>query len=198
MPKVSKTQYLTNGDDFVVGTTGNDIIYGNAGNDVLFGEDGNDYLYGGIGNDTLMGEDGNDHLFGGDGDDQLNGGTGNNVLAGGYGADTFILNDYHVIPFGPFVQPVNTIVDFVSGVDKLSVLNPLNGFIPLSGPLDPNFFVAGTAAVDNNDYFIYDRTSGSLYFDADGSGGGAKILIATLLGHPDLKASDIETGSFLL
>ncbi|MFZ6818632.1 calcium-binding protein [Undibacterium sp. Ji22W] len=194
MPKVSKTQYLTDGDDFVTGTFGNDIIYGNAGNDVLFGEDGNDYLYGGIGDDMLMGEDGNDHLFGGDGNDQLNGGTGNNVLAGGYGADTFILNDYQVITFGGFTQPTNLIADFVSGVDKLRVMDPVLGINVHSGPIDPAFFVAGTAAVDNNDYFIYDRTTGSLYFDADGSGGGAKILIATLLGHPDLKASDIETG----
>lgn len=194
MAKVSKTQYLSDGDDSVVGTTGNDIIYGNAGNDVLFGEDGNDYLYGGIGNDMLMGEDGNDSLFGGDGNDELNGGIGNNVLAGGYGADTFVLDDYQIITFGPLVQPTNVIADFVSGVDKLRVIDPIQGFIPQQGPLDPAFFVAGTAAVDNDDYYIYDSASGSLYFDADGSNGGAKILIATLLGHPDLKASDIETG----
>ncbi|MBC3873051.1 calcium-binding protein [Undibacterium flavidum] len=193
MAKTSRTQYLSENDDLGFGTTGNDVIYGNGGNDTIFGEDGNDYLYGGIGNDVLMGEDGNDHLFGGDGNDELDGGTGNNVLAGGYGADTFVLNDYHVIPFGPIIQPTNLIADFVSGVDKIRVQDPVQGINLQSGPIDPAYFVTGTAAVDNNDYFIYDRATGSLYFDADGNGGDAKILIATLLGHPDLKAGDIET-----
>lgn len=185
MAKISLTQYLSEEDDVNFGTSGNDIIYANGGNDTVSGGDGNDTIYGGIGDDILNGNAGNDSLFGGDDNDVLNGGTGANILVGGYGADKFILADYLTAP-----ATTNTISDFLHGTDLLQVKTPVIG---QTGALNADYFKLGTTAADANDFFIYDRPTGNLYFDADGSGVGAKVLIATLLGQPDLQASDIIT-----
>lgn len=179
MAKISLTQYLTDGDDVNTGTAGNDVIYAQGGNDTVSGGDGNDQIYGGSGNDILNGGAGNDTLNGGDDNDVINGGTGSNILAGGYGADTFVLADF-------LGGALNTIADFHSGTDKLLVSSALP-----EGAIAAANFVAGTAALDANDFFVYDRASGNLYFDADGSGAGAQVLVATLLGQPDLKYTDI-------
>jgi Ca2+-binding RTX toxin-like protein len=48
----------------------------------------------------------------------------------------------------------------------------------------------GTAA-DANDYIVYETDTGLLFYDADGSGAGAALLIATLTGLPALTAGDI-------
>ncbi|MGO4706153.1 hypothetical protein AB4072_10335 [Microvirga sp. 2MCAF38] len=46
--------------------------------------------------------------------------------------------------------------------------------------LKKNFFIIGPEAKDANDYIIYDNKKGILYYDADGSGSGAAVQIATL------------------
>ncbi len=47
--------------------------------------------------------------------------------------------------------------------------------------------VAATAAAA----FLYDTDDGKLFYDADGNGGGAAELLATLIGNPALAATDI-------
>ncbi len=46
--------------------------------------------------------------------------------------------------------------------------------------LSSKYFVTGTKAKDKNDYIVYDKAKGALYYDADGSGSGKAVLIATL------------------
>jgi Ca2+-binding RTX toxin-like protein len=49
----------------------------------------------------------------------------------------------------------------------------------------------GTFAAAGN-RFAYDRATGALFYDADGSrGGSSRLLVATLTTHPILAASDI-------
>jgi serralysin len=48
------------------------------------------------------------------------------------------------------------------------------------GKLNKAFFTIGDKAKDSNDYVIYDSKKGILFNDADGSGGGAAIKVATL------------------
>ena len=66
-------------------------------------------IRGGNGNDRLLGGAGNDTLIGGAGNDTLTGGTG---AAGDTGADTFVLSA---------ATGVDTITDFGSGIDKISI-----------------------------------------------------------------------------
>jgi Ca2+-binding RTX toxin-like protein len=67
----AKTTNITEGDDFVWGSTGADSISGLDGSD------------------ELVGNEGNDTLMGGEGDDTLNGGSGIDSMAGGIGNDTY-------------------------------------------------------------------------------------------------------------
>ena len=49
---------------------------------------------------------------------------------------------------------------------------------------------SGTAA-DANDYILYDTDSGQLFYDADGSGAGARVLFATVTAGSTLTAADV-------
>ncbi|WP_230532607.1 hypothetical protein [Microvirga roseola] len=46
--------------------------------------------------------------------------------------------------------------------------------------LNKKFFTVGDKAKDKNDYLIYDKKKGVLYYDADGSGKDKAVEIATL------------------
>ena len=58
------------------------------------------------------------------------------------------------------------------------------------GKLKNSRFVIGTAAGDSNHRLIYDAATGKLFFDADGTGAEAQVLIATLTTVPTIAASD--------
>lgn len=70
-------------------TDGNDTLKGTTANDKITAKDGNDTLYGNSGNDILLGEKGDDLLEGGSGNDYLEGGSGNDsyVFKKGDGID---------------------------------------------------------------------------------------------------------------
>ena len=57
--------------------------------------------------------------------------------------------------------------------------------------MDPDQFVLGLVAGVADDRFIYDQSTGQLFFDADGSDPGLAILLATLTGMPVLTPDDI-------
>jgi Ca2+-binding RTX toxin-like protein len=61
-----------------------------------------------------------------------------------------------------------------------------------AGVLAAEAFVAGTAAGDADDRFIFDQGSGQLWFDADGSGAEAQQLITTFEQNAVVTAGDIE------
>ena len=120
--------------------------------------------------------------------DNIRGGLGNDSLTGGDGNDIFIFdtkpNSLH---------NVDTITDFTSGTDSIELSHKIfKGYI--AGADLTNDFVSGDGALDKTDHFIYDTTSGSLYYDADGSGHKAAIKIAVLGTdtHPMLDASDLH------
>jgi len=145
-----------------------------AGNDTITGDNGNNYLAAGLGNDTLIGLAGADQLTGGAGLDQLTGGAGN---------DLFTFNNPN--------EGTDTITDFVGGSDLIFVSSV--GFGNLTpGTISPNQFALGTAALDINVRFIYDRPNGSLFYDPDGIGPASQVKLATLLGSPALSAANIE------
>lgn len=128
---------------------------------------------------VLSGLDGNDTLFGAGGRD---------TLIGGSGADYFVF-------FDSYLQGRLHIADFEAGTDVLWFFADAVG-LP-EGVLNSANFRANRAGIarDADDMFLYSTRSGKLYFDADGNGEAAAVLIATLAGAPALTASDIRLGS---
>jgi len=174
---------------------------GGAGSDTLSGIEG---LVGGAAADRLMGNEsdnllwgkaGNDTLVGAGGADQLRGGDGLDTLTGGAGADWFI---FDTVPNA--ITNRDTITDFVSGTDKLQFSKSV--FTGLSsaalGNLTTDAFWSGagvSTAHDATDRFIYNTTTGALFYDADGDAAGSSAVQVALLGattHPTLSFADIQ------
>jgi Ca2+-binding RTX toxin-like protein len=143
-------------------------LKGDLGNDTLSGGLGSDKLYGGVGNDKLLGGAGNDRLYGEAGKDTLTGGLGKDIFA------------------------FTTALSRTTNVDKITDFSHRDDTIWLAhgifkgmgtGHLQSNFFFAGTAAHDADDHIIYDKATGALYYDSDGSGAHAQVLFAVVTNH---------------
>jgi hypothetical protein len=102
------------------------------------------------------------------GDDLLIGGRGQDTLSGGDGSDTF--------RFGGTTE-TDRITDFVSGTDRIELDSNL--FKLEKGGLDSKVFLLGNIATNDVERLIYDQSKGALYYDADGSGRVAPVLIGS-------------------
>ena len=143
------------------------------------------YINAGGGNDTVSGGNANDFLVGGAGDDTLIGGGGNDSLLGGGGEDTFVFNSPPDASYNS-----DTILDFTPADDTIQLSKAVFAGLP-EGQLAAEAFALSTAHPMADDRIIYDRTSGVLSFDADGSGGKGSVAFATLANKPtDLSAAD--------
>ena len=155
-----------------------------AGHDQITGGSGNDRLYGHTGNDVLRGAGGRDILLGDVGNDDLFGGVGNDVLTGGRGQDDFVFN---TAPSGS--TNFDRITDFSAVDDRILLENAV--FTRLAaGGLAASQFVLGTQAQDANDRIIYQRATGTLWYDRDGTGAAAKVAFADLADGTALTAAD--------
>jgi Ca2+-binding RTX toxin-like protein len=137
------------------------------------GNDANNTLTGNTGGNWLNGSYGNDSLYGMDGNDTLDGNMGADSLTGGLGADTFlfIFTD----------QPYDTITDFsLAQGDKINLYKGAFTRFTTVGTVGSEFFVKGSAALDGNDYIIYNPATGGLFYDADGNGVNAPVQIALM------------------
>lgn len=209
------------GDDILLGNWGDDVIDGGNGSDTASfvvaaasltvslvdgsgtaSGDGSDSLsgieavLGGYGNDSISGvgdsnyvfdgDVGNDTLSGGDGSDRFAGGAGLDLLSGGNGADAFV--------FTHILGGSDTLTDFVSGVDRIGFSD--SGF-GVSDYYPVNFVqnAAGHAAASTISWWIFDQTAHELWFDADGSGVGGAVQIATLSGVNSLSWDDLALMS---
>jgi hypothetical protein len=144
---------------------------------------------GSSGNDTITGTLKSDTLIGGAGNDVLSGGAGNDTLEGGGGSDTFV--------YGAAAEGGDVIVDFVAGMDKIEVSAFGFGGGLVAGGLEVNRLVNGTGATQTFGQFLYDSANGQLSWDADGTGAGAALLIATLSGAPAITAADFTVVASL-
>jgi Ca2+-binding RTX toxin-like protein len=164
------------GNDTILGLKGNDKLGGSLGDDGLYGGRGNDKLYGGLGNDHLYGGPGNDALVGGPGDDWLYGGSGNDKLSGGAGRDTFVFNNKSLDVIRDYNVRSDTIwldnAAFKGLSRSATEANPVR--------LKSKAFWVGDAAHDANDHVIYNKTTGALYYDPDGTGAAAQVQFAQL------------------
>jgi Ca2+-binding RTX toxin-like protein len=165
----------------------NTLISNSLGN-TLSGQDGNDRLEGNVGNDRLEGAAGNDTLIGKQGSDTLIGWHGNDTLTGNEGTDYFILNQPG--------QGVDTLTDFSVGQDKIwaSATN-FGGGLTAGAAISATQFLAAAGATgptSAGQRFIYNTTTGALFYDADGNQSGAATLpVTTLTNKPALSRTDI-------
>jgi len=178
---------------------------GQAFHDLLYaspiefkGSNLDDYIEGGAAGDTLLGRKGNDSLYGfddddvlkgGEGKDFLSGGEGNNKLWGDAGDDTFHL--FASVKATTFSR----IKDFGDGNDLIGLSARGSDIQP--GYLDAAQFHKGTAATSADQRIIYDKKSGGIYFDPDGTDITNQVRIAKVDPGTKLSAGDFYVQDFL-
>lgn len=162
---------------------GDEIIRLNADDAEVLGRKGDDVLVGGEGNQVLKGGKGNDSLQGRGDKDTLKGGEGN---------DMFIFSFSASGPEAVETPVAHKIRDFSHEDDTIGLAIGKIGF----GYLDGDLFKKGTEATSEDHRIIYDKDTGKLYFDEDGSGdldaihfgsvkAGTKIKVSNFFGVDD-------------
>ncbi|MBB3019039.1 hypothetical protein FHR70_002093 [Microvirga lupini] len=132
--------------------TANEIV-GHAGRTTIKAGSGNDKIYGGLGNDSLWGQSGRDiFVF----DTRPNKSTN-----------------------------VDRVYDFKSKDDSIWLDNKVftklgSGTASKPKKFKSDMFVEGKRAQDAEDRIVYDRKTGAVYYDQDGTGAKAQVKIASI------------------
>lgn len=207
------------GDNALVGNAGDNVLDGRGGADVMAGGLGNDTYHvdsvadrvvdrGGssdtvvaaidytlpgtierlelsLGGLTGRGNGLANIMVGSAGDDVLAGRQGLDMLTGGEGADQFLFET------GARAADADTISDFAAGVDRIALDDRAFRQIGSPGTLDARFFTDGPATTRDH-HILYDAATGTLAFDADGSGiAHAAVVFATVAPGTIVTAADI-------
>jgi Ca2+-binding RTX toxin-like protein len=220
--EIANTLLGNQGANLLYGGAGADAMYGFGGDDTYYVDNAADQVFEGAGggNDVLYtsvsyalaagqqietfstvanytseaidltGNELANTLLGNAGVNVLNGGAGADTLYGFGGADSFAFTT----ALG--VGNVDVIADFAVGIDKIQ-LGGATGqpfFTLATGGLRVGTLVIGTAAVDADDYLIYNSATGALLYDADGAGGAAAVQFATLSTGLNLTVADFTVS----
>lgn len=146
-------------------------------------------VVGGNFNDTLTGNGASQTLTGQAGSDTIMGAGGTDTLWGGSGADVFVFAEMGT-------AHADRISDFTTTSDKVHLDDAAFSAIGAMGNFaaDDERFWAAPGAIeghDETDRVVYNTSSGTLYYDANGSATGAVDPIATLQSGAKLAATDI-------
>ncbi|MDQ0322839.1 Ca2+-binding RTX toxin-like protein [Pararhizobium capsulatum DSM 1112] len=135
-------------------------------------------------NDTLYGSTGANAISGGNGNDILIGYGGNDTLTGGAGADRF--------DFKSALSAIDKITDYNVAADTIRLENAIFTALAAVGTLASGAFASNSTgfAGDSSDRIIYEKDTGELYYDANGSGTGGGIHFATLSANLTLTNAD--------
>lgn len=147
---------IFSGDDEITLGLGSDVVDAFGGDDVIRGRGGNDTIVAGAGNDVIFG------------------GAGMDKLTGGAGADIFVFDTK------ASSRNVDTITDFSVKSDVIALDHLMFRSLGKVGDLSSSAFHVGTKAADANDRIIYNKSTGALYYDADGTGDVVAIKFAIL------------------
>ena len=117
--------------------------------------------------DALYGNGGANAISGGNGNDLLVGYGGNDTLTGGAGADRFDFRS----PLSATTN-VDRISDFNVADDTIRLENAIFTALTAVGTLASAAFASNSTGLagDSSDRIIYEKDTGELYYDADGSG----------------------------
>lgn len=163
------------------GSNGRDLLQGTTQTEILQGLGGNDRLIGNGGNDKLIGGDGTDELIGGDGRDVFTGGKGVDIIQTGGGQDA--------IQFTSLQGAGDQITDFNPEQDRIEFSQSFGDEVSRGMAIADQQPVMGLSlgtSATSSDRLFYQQTTGELFFDRDGSGSQAPILLATLMNAPSL------------
>lgn len=134
---------------------------------------------------TITGNTAANKINGGSGNDVIYGDGGKDILTGGKGKDYFVFNTKLSASTN-----VDTITDFKAADDTIRLENAIFTKLIKTGKLSSSNFKVGAKAGDRNDYIVYDKDKGYLYYDSNGSGKGAAILFAKVDAGTTLTAAD--------
>lgn len=84
---------------------------------------------------------------------------------------------------------MDRISDFIDRDDTIRLDYKVVGGLK-TGALSSARFCVGSDAKDSSDRIIYDKATGELFYDPDGTGAAAQIKFATLISKPTLSAAD--------
>ena len=138
---------------------------------------------------TFLGTSQSDTFIGNGGNDTFTGGSGNDRFEFGK-VKTYAANNT-VKAYDTSLSSLigkDTVTDFTVGKDKI-VLH-VDQFASLSSSSSASNLLIGAAAQDSNDFLIFDPTTNTLKYDADGSGVGIAADIVVLAGVANLTFSD--------
>jgi Ca2+-binding RTX toxin-like protein len=166
------------GGHYARGTIANAFLYQGDVRSLIedaVGGSGADQITGNSAANSLSGMKGADRLLGLEGNDVLQGGAGNDTLAGDAGRDMFVFD----------TKPTNAgnrdrILDFVVADDTIAIENAVFTKVGKTGKLAAKAFWTGAAAHDADDRMVYNKATGALLYDADGSGRSAPVHFATV------------------
>lgn len=213
---------LFQAEDVISGSDGSDALFGLAGDDQFYSSKGADAFNGGAGVDTVVyaldgrkgvtinladpdrgsGEAKGDtfknieSIFAPGSDDRivasntggirLNGGFGSDTLIGGDGRDGFVFAD------NPYGEHIDVVKNFDPENDTIYIgTHFFEALFGLGSRLPKEFFTTSEAtSVDH--HIIYDKRTGSLFYDGDGDSSSVAVKIAdfadgTALSHIDIR-----------
>ena len=155
-----------------------DLIYTGTAAFTGTGNSAANSMNGGTKADVLNGAGGSDKIFGGLGAD---------TLIGGGGADIFVFDTAPGSGNFDLLSNFNVVDDTIwLAKNGAGLFNAFDG-----GALSADKFrIYGSGPVDSNDRILYDSATGKIFYDADGSGAGAKLLFATVTVGTALTAAD--------
>ena len=198
------------GNDLIDGGAGGDAMTGGAGNDTFMVDNSSDQTIenGNEGHDIVratasfvlgdnvedlyfinaLSVDGTGNALGNiivanAGVNHLDGGLGNDTITGRGGNDQFIFDT------NLGAGNVDIITDFTVNRDQLVLDHLIFDQLGI-GHIGPSSLCLGSTAQTADQHLIYNRSTGALYYDADGSGDAAQIAFATLSSKPVLTYVD--------
>ena len=135
----------------------------------------------------MNGSGGYDYLMGSNGNDRLYGNVGSDKLIGGAGNDQFYFNTALNATTNR-----DTVIDYNVVQDSLRLENAIFSKLAVAAHLSSAYFRAASHALDRNDYIVYDRATGSLFYDPNGNGAGGQVMFALFSNKPVLTASRVR------
>lgn len=127
--------------------------------------------------DLIRGSGGVNQLYGYGGNDTLEGGGGADVLLGGLGNDTF-----RFLSLAEIGDKINDFSNVSGNNDRIELKASGFGGGLVAGTAAANIYIAraDNQAQDADDRFVLRTTDKTLWFDADGNGAGAAVMVADL------------------